>query len=144
MPLTQNEQYKVKLAQCKTDLQKEHGATSEFEARIEALEANLETKSTEVTRLDRLNQHLIDQVKSEPHSDRVLSGEVRELQTKVHSVASRSKLHEPKRLRLFRILTVVRSSTLSVLSVGRTGYQGARHRSATSQDARADRSNKDL
>lgn len=106
MPLTQNEQYKVKLAQCKTDLQKEHGATSEFEARIEALEANLETKSTEVTRLDRLNQHLIDQVKSEPHSDRVSSGEVRELQTKVHSVASRSKLHEPKRLRLFRILTV--------------------------------------
>jgi predicted RNase H-like nuclease (RuvC/YqgF family) len=117
VPLTQNEQYKVKLAQCKTDLQKEHGATSEFEARIEALEANLETKSTEVTRLDRLNQHLIDQVKSEPHSDRVSSGEVRELQTKVHSVASRSKLHEPKRL--FRILTAA-AFIYALCSLGRS------------------------
>eukprot|EP00038_Savillea_parva_P028944 m.67925 g.67925 ORF g.67925 m.67925 type:complete len:588 (+) comp8477_c0_seq1:343-2106(+) len=81
----QNDEYRKKLAEYRTDIQRERDRSAEAMARVDNLEADLKSKAAEVTRLDRLNQHLIDQVKSQPRDDRLAHQELKELQTKVES-----------------------------------------------------------
>eukprot|EP00035_Acanthoeca_spectabilis_P004519 m.104595 g.104595 ORF g.104595 m.104595 type:complete len:577 (+) comp12612_c0_seq2:120-1850(+) len=79
----QNGEHKKQIAQFKESLRTERDRVAESAAKLDGLQNQLESKVASVTRLERLNQHLIDQVKAKPSDDRGLSDELRDLQSKV-------------------------------------------------------------